>query len=71
MKRSKRYKEAFSKVDRLSRYDLTTAISLLKSVPVTKFDETVEIHMNLGVDPEKPISKLEAHLSFLTEQAKM
>lgn len=62
MKRSKRYKEAFSKVDRLSRYDLTTAISLLKSVPVTKFDETVEIHMNLGVDPRKADQQIRSSL---------
>ncbi len=53
MKRSRRYKEAISKIDRLTKYDLDTAISLLKDIPNTKFDETVEIHMNLGVDPRK------------------
>lgn len=62
MKRSKRYKEAFSKVDRQSRYDLATAINLLKEVPVTKFDETVEIHMNLGVDPRKADQQIRSSL---------
>lgn len=62
MKRSKRYKEALSKIDRLAKYDLSTAISLLKSVPVAKFDETVEIHMNLGVDPRKADQQIRSSL---------
>ncbi len=39
--------------DRQKRFDLTEAIKLLKSLPASKFDETVEIHFNLGVDPRK------------------
>jgi len=53
MKRSKRYKEAVSKVDRLHQYDLDEAIGILKELPQAKFDETIELHMNLGVDPRK------------------
>jgi len=53
MKKSKRYNEAFAKVDRKALYELTPAIELLKASPATKFDETVELHMNLGVDPRK------------------
>ncbi|MBM4403366.1 MAG: 50S ribosomal protein L1 [Candidatus Cloacimonetes bacterium] len=53
MKHSKRYKQAFTQFDRQKRYDLEEAIQLLKSLPPTKFDETIEIHFNLGVDPRK------------------
>lgn len=53
MKHSKRYKVAYAMYDRQKRYDLNEAIKLLKSLPAPKFDETVEIHFNLGVDPRK------------------
>lgn len=53
MKRSKRYKEAVSKIDRQRQYDLDEALGILKELPKAKFDETIELHMNLGVDPRK------------------
>ncbi len=51
MKRSKRYSEAFSKIDRLTQYSVEDAVKILKSLPSAKFDETVELSMRLGVDP--------------------
>ena len=51
MKRSKRYKEAFSKIDRSKQYEVEDAVKILKLVSKAKFDETVEIAMRLGVDP--------------------
>lgn len=53
MVRSKRYKQALEKVNRLEYYELNDALKLLKEMPTAKFDETVELHMNLGVDPRK------------------
>ena len=50
---SKRYREAREMVNKEKRYELDEAIELLKKFPTTKFDETVEVHMNLGVDPRK------------------
>jgi large subunit ribosomal protein L1 len=50
---SKRYKQAHSMIDKNVRYELDEALKLLKGLPPTKFDETVEVHMNLGVDPRK------------------
>lgn len=50
---SKRYREAREMVNKEKRYELDQAIELLKKFPTTKFDETVEVHMNLGVDPRK------------------
>lgn len=51
MKRGKAYKEASSKVDKHKLYDPLEAIELLKEVSTAKFDETVEMHIRLGVDP--------------------
>jgi large subunit ribosomal protein L1 len=53
MKRSKRYEQASGLVNRQIRYELDAAIELLKGLPASKFDETIELHMNLGVDPRK------------------
>jgi len=50
---SKRYREAQSMIDKTKKYELGEALNFLKSLPKAKFDETVEIHMNLGVDPRK------------------
>lgn len=52
-KKSKRYREAAGRVDRARRYPVDEAISLLKAFPGTKFDETVELALSLGVDPKK------------------
>jgi large subunit ribosomal protein L1 len=51
MKRSKRYNEQFSKIDREKQYSPEEAVKLLKQIAKTKFDETVEIALRLGVDP--------------------
>lgn len=53
MKHSKRYNTAYSMYDRQKRYELDEALKILKAYPASKFDETVEVHFNLGVDPRK------------------
>lgn len=50
-KHSKRYKAVAEKVDRNQYYEPAEAIRLLKETATTKFDETVELHMRMGVDP--------------------
>ncbi|MDJ0610287.1 MAG: 50S ribosomal protein L1 [Kiloniellales bacterium] len=47
----KRLKQAYDGVDRTAHYDLEAAVKLVKEGAKAKFDETVEISMNLGVDP--------------------
>ncbi len=46
--RSKRYVEAASLVDKTKTYPLTDAVSLVKKTSLTKFDGSVELHMNLN-----------------------
>ena len=46
----KRYNESRGAIDRENLYSPVEAIRLLKGNPATKFDETVEVHMNLGLN---------------------
>ncbi|WP_225767084.1 50S ribosomal protein L1 [Inquilinus sp. Marseille-Q2685] len=48
---SKRLRAATKGLNPEASYDLTQAVKLLKASATAKFDETVEIAMNLGVDP--------------------
>lgn len=50
-KHSKRYNEARAKVDRDTNYEPAEAVRLLREVSNAKFDETVELHLRMGVDP--------------------
>jgi large subunit ribosomal protein L1 len=51
--RSKRYKEAVKDLDSAKIYPLKEAISVLKKVPLLKFDASVDLHFKLNVDPKK------------------
>ena len=50
---SKRSREARDKIDTGKHYPLLEALNLLKENATAKFDETVEVAINLGVDPRK------------------
>jgi large subunit ribosomal protein L1 len=50
---SKRYRKALELVDRSKQYRLPEAVALLKKMPATKSDQTVEINFSLGVDPRQ------------------
>ena len=49
----KRLKKAYEGIDPNTLYDIKEAVKLVKTRAKTKFDETVEIAMNLNVDPRK------------------
>ncbi|CBS85821.1 50S ribosomal protein L1 [Azospirillum lipoferum] len=50
-KLGKRLTDAYKNVDRDSFYSLEQAVTLVKGAAKAKFDETIEIAMNLGIDP--------------------
>ena len=50
MKMSKRYAESVKLVDKTKEYEAKEAIEVIEKMPKTKFDETVELHVKLGVD---------------------
>jgi large subunit ribosomal protein L1 len=51
MAQGKKLKSAYEKIDRMAQYSLDDAINMIKDSASSKFDETIEISMNLGVDP--------------------
>lgn len=56
--------EAKKLIDKNRTYILTEAVTLLKKVSKTRFDETVEAHIKLGIDPKKGDQLLRGTLSL-------
>lgn len=50
-RKGKRYTAALENIDRDSFYTIEAAVDILKGNAKTKFDETIEVALNLGVDP--------------------
>ncbi len=50
-KHGKRYNNALAKVDRERSYEPNEAVQLVKETATASFDETIELHLRMGVDP--------------------
>jgi large subunit ribosomal protein L1 len=50
-KHGKRYQEAYQQIERARAYTPEEAVDLLKQSASAKFDETVELHLRMGLDP--------------------
>lgn len=50
---SKGWRTAAEQIDREKLYDLPEAIALLQKISKVKFDPSVELHINLGIDPRQ------------------
>ncbi len=64
MARGKKYKAAAEKVDATRFYALDEALKLIGETSVTKFDGSVEIHMNLGIDPSQAEEQLRSTVAL-------
>jgi len=53
MKRGKKYKQVAEKVEKNKLYSKEEALKLVKETKVAKFDESVEVHVKLAIDPKK------------------
>jgi large subunit ribosomal protein L1 len=53
MKHSKKFTAFRALVDRRKRYGLEEAVKILKTNKYSKFDESVEVAVRLGVDPKQ------------------
>ena len=58
MKVGKKYAESVKSYDHLKAYDLSEAVNLVLSTAKAKFDETIELHVLLGVDPRPADQKV-------------
>jgi len=50
-KQGKNYQKAVEQLDETKTYSPQEAIGLIKKMAYAKFDETVELHLRMGVDP--------------------
>ncbi|MGH2953909.1 MAG: 50S ribosomal protein L1 [Solirubrobacterales bacterium] len=62
--RGKRFREAVEKVDRAHRYEPAEAVALIKETAGAKFDETVEVHIRLGVNVRHAEEQLRGTLAL-------
>ena len=58
MKMSKRYAESAKLIDNTKEYGIKEALEIIEKMPKTKFDETVELHVKLGVDSKHADQKV-------------
>ena len=62
--KGKRYREAIQQVDREREYELNEAIGVLKSLRPARFDETVELAVQLGIDPRHSDQQVRGSVSL-------
>ena len=64
MKHSKRYREAAEKVEAGKLYGLREAVELFKQVATAKFNESIEVHVKLGIDPRHADQQVRSTVSL-------
>jgi large subunit ribosomal protein L1 len=64
MARGKKYKAAQSKFDRYFAYSLSDAVGLVKATSTTAFDGSIEVHLNLGIDPKQAEQQVRATVAL-------
>ena len=63
-KNGKRYRKEAERIDARKKYSVDEAVKLLKAMGSTKFDQTVEIAVKLGVDPKKSEQAIRGSLAL-------
>lgn len=61
---SKRFKEAQTLVDKDKVYTITEAIALSKKAATAKYDEAIELHVRMGIDPTKSDQQIRGTISL-------
>ena len=64
VKRGKRFREAYEKIDRTRHYEPSEAVDLIKQTASARFDETVEVHIRLGVNVRHADEQLRGTLAL-------
>ncbi len=53
MKHGKKYRHIAEKIEKDKKYSIEEVVKLVKESKIAKFDESVEVHMKLNIDPRK------------------
>jgi large subunit ribosomal protein L1 len=64
MAHGKKYNDASRRYDKLALHSMTEAVDLVKNLASASFDETVEVAIQLGVDPRKPDQQVRGTVSL-------
>ena len=64
MKHGKTYRQIAERIDREKVYEFEEAIAILQEKPSAKFDESVEMHFHLGIDPKKNDQQVRGTMLF-------
>jgi large subunit ribosomal protein L1 len=62
--KSKRFQEAVALVDKTKIYPIKEAIALVKKTATAKYDEAIEAHFRLGIDPRKSDQQVRGTISL-------
>jgi len=60
----KKYNDASRRYDKVALHGVNEALELVRSLASSKFDETVEVAIQLGVDPRKPDQQVRGTVSL-------
>jgi len=64
VRKSKRMQEIQKNFEASKNYGLTEAVEILKSCPATKFDQSIDVSIKLGVDPRKSDQQVRGTVSL-------
>ncbi len=64
MKKSKRYRAAVEKIEKTKKYTPEEALEIINQLPPVKFDESVEVHLHLNIDPRKTDQHIRGFVSL-------
>jgi len=68
---SRRQQENRQKIEPIAYLNIEEVIKLLKSTATAKFNETVEVHVNLNIDPKYADQQLRTTMTYRMEQEKL
>lgn len=71
MKYGKKYRQIAERIEKGKAYEVSEALAILREAPLAKFDESVELHLHLGIDRKKTDQQVRGTIIFPNGLGKM